>query len=87
MNMANNLESNMNFIDQLNNYSSYVQLPLSIFSKNTTGELYMLKKGSKARKLDPSNITVLISLDSNHMGRIDTLLSINRKDVCTKLQA
>ncbi|HEX2925685.1 MAG TPA: hypothetical protein VHP38_05435 [Ruminiclostridium sp.] len=86
VNIANNLESNVNFINQLNNYSSYVQLPLSIFSKNTTGELYMLKKGSKARKLDPSNLTVLISLDSNHIGRIDTLLSINKKDVSTNFR-
>lgn len=86
VNIANNLESNTNFINQLNNYSSYVQLPLSMFSKNTTGELYMLKKGSKARKLDPSNLTVLISLDSNHIGRIDTLLSINKKDVSTNFR-
>jgi hypothetical protein len=85
-NIANNLESNLNFINQLNNYSSYVQLPLSIFNKETTGELYMLKKGSKNRKLDPSNITVLISLDSNHIGRIDTLLSIDHKDVCTNFR-
>lgn len=86
MNIVSNLESNINFINQLNNYSSYVQLPLSMFSQNTTGELYMLKRGSKAKKLDPSNLTVLISLDGNHIGRIDTLLSIDKKNISTNFR-
>ncbi len=84
--IVNNLDSNVNFINQLNNYSSYVQLPLSIFNQNTTGELYMLKKGSKSRKLDPSNLTVLISLDSNNIGRIDTLMSVNKKNISTNFR-
>lgn len=84
--IANNLESNVNFINQLNNYSSYVQIPLSIFNQNTTGELFMLKKGSKSRKFDPLNMTVLISLDSNHIGRIDTLLSIDKKNISTNFR-
>ena len=86
MNIANNLESNVNFINQLNNYSSYVQIPLSIFNQNTTGELYMLKKGSKTRKLDPSKMTILISLDSNNIGRIDTLLSVDKKNISTNFR-
>lgn len=86
MNIVSNLESNLNFINQLNNYSSYVQLPLSMFSQNITGELYMLKRGSKAKKLDPSNLTVLISLDGNHIGRIDTLLSIDKKNISTNFR-
>lgn len=86
MNIANNLESNVNFINQLNNYSSYVQIPLSIFNQNTTGELYMLKKGSKSRKLDPSKMTILISLDSNNIGRIDTLLSVDKKNISTNFR-
>lgn len=86
VNIASNLENNINFINQLNSYSSYVQLPLSIFSKNTTGELYMLKKGSRARKLDPSNMTVLISLDSSNIGRIDTLLSVDNKNISTNFR-
>lgn len=84
--IVNNLESNVNFINQLNNYSSYVQLPLSIFNQNTTGELYMLKKGSKSKKLDPSNMTVLISLDSNNIGRIDTLLSVDKRNISTNFR-
>lgn len=85
-NIINNLESNINFINQLNNYSSYIQIPLSIFDRNTTGELYMLKKGSKSKKLDPTNLTVLISLDSDNVGRIDTLLSIDKKNVSTNFR-
>lgn len=86
MNIANNLESNMNFINQLNNYSSYIQLPLSIFNQNTTGELYMLKKGSKSKKLDPSSMTILLSLDTSNLGRIDTLLSIDKKNIATNFR-
>ncbi|OPX42492.1 flagellar hook-length control protein FliK [Ruminiclostridium hungatei] len=84
--VVSNLESNINFINQLNNYSSYVQLPLSIFDRNTTGELYMLKKGSKNKKLDPENMTVLISLDTDNLGRVDTLLSVSRRNISTNFR-
>lgn len=53
VNIVNNLESNVNFINQLNNYSSYVQISLSIFNQNTTGELYMLKKRLQGKKTGP----------------------------------
>ena len=86
MNLSGSLDSNMSFLNQLNNYSSYMQLPLSMFNKDTTGELYMLKRGSKSKKLDPSNLTVLISLDSENAGRIDTLLSIDKKDISTNFR-
>lgn len=86
VNMTSSFESNLNFINQLNNYSSYVQLPLSIFSQNATGELYMLKKGAKTKKLDPSNMTVLLSLETNNIGRVDTLLSIDKKNIITNIR-
>ena len=86
MNLSGSLDGNMSFLNQLNNYSSYMQLPLSMFHKDTTGELYMLKRGSKSKKLDPSNLTVLISLDSENAGRIDTLLSIDKKDISTNFR-
>ncbi len=85
-NIVGNLEGNLNFINQLNTYSSYVQLPLSIFDKTTTGELYMLKRGAKNKKLDPSNMTVLLSLDTERIGRIDTLLSIDKKNISTNFR-
>ena len=86
MNLSGSLDGNMSFLNQLNNYSSYMQLPLSMFHKDTTGELYMLKRGSKSKKLDSSNLTVLISLDSENAGRIDTLLSIDKKDISTNFR-
>ncbi len=86
MHIVSNLESNVNFINQLNSYSSYVQIPLSIFNQNTTGELFMLKRGSKHKKLDASNMTVLISLDTSNIGRIDTLLSVDKKNISTNFR-
>ncbi len=86
VNMTGSFESNLSFINQLNNYSSYVQLPLSIFSQNATGELYMLKRGAKTKKLDPSNMTVLLSLETNNIGRVDTLLSIDKKNIITNFR-
>ena len=46
----------------------------------------MLKRGSKSKKLDASNITVLISLDSSNIGRIDTLLSVDKKNISTNFR-
>ena len=81
-----NLESNIRFQSSISNHSTYVQIPLSIMNKNTTGELYLLKKDPKRRKLDPENLTMLISLNTINIGQIDSLISFNRKNISLNIR-
>ncbi|NLL05647.1 MAG: flagellar hook-length control protein FliK [Clostridiaceae bacterium] len=86
LNKIENLQNNLKFINDLNNHSTYVQIPLNILSKNTTGELYVLKKGSKGKKIDPQNASVLISLNTPNLGQIDSLINVNRKNISLSIR-
>lgn len=82
--LANNIEgvqSTLLFLNELNNYHSYIQIPLKTWNNNTTGELYVLKRGSKKRKINPENATVLLSLQMKHMGRVDSLIKLSNKNL------
>jgi hypothetical protein len=86
LNKIENLQNNLKFINDLNNHSTYVQIPLNILSKNTTGELYVLKKGSKGKKIDLQNASVLISLNTPNLGQIDSLINVNRKNISLSIR-
>ena len=86
LNKIENLQNNLKFINDLNNHSTYVQIPLNILSKNTTGELYVLKKGSKGKKIDHQNASVLISLNTPNLGQIDSLINVNRKNISLSIR-
>lgn len=80
------LQNNIRFINEINNNNIYLQIPINIMNNNTTGELYVLKKGSKGKKIDPGNVTVLLSLDTRNLGQVDSLISVNLKNVSVNLR-
>jgi hypothetical protein len=41
------LKNNIEFVNDINRHSVYMQIPLNIMDNNTTGELYVLKRDSK----------------------------------------
>lgn len=52
------LKDNIEFVNDINRHSVYMQIPLNIMDSNTTGELYILKRDSKRKRIDPANVTV-----------------------------
>lgn len=81
-----NMEGNIRFMNDINNYSSYVQIPLNINNNSTTGELYILRRDSKRKKIDPENATMYISLNTEHMGQVDSLITITKKNVSVNMR-
>lgn len=86
LNKIDNLQSNLKFINDLNNHSTYIQIPLNILGKNTTGELYVLMKRSKGKKIDPQNASVLVSLNTPNLGQIDSLINVNKKNISLNIR-
>lgn len=79
----NNIKGGINFSENINNIASFMQIPLNINGKETTGELYVFKDKYK-KNIDSKNTSIFISLDTSNLGRIDTLIKINNKSVeCT----
>jgi len=80
---VSHIKEGLNFSENINNIASFMQIPLNINGKETTGELYVFKD-KKKNSIDPNNASIFISLDTSNLGRVDTLIKINNKSVeCT----
>lgn len=57
---------------------AYMQVPVELRGQTHTGELYILKReerGGKSAPLDAGNATVAICLETNHMKRVEAILT------------
>jgi len=79
--LIDNIEVGIKFLNELNNFHTYIHIPIKLRNENTTAELYVFKKKSRKKAIDPEDSVVYISLDTINLGRVDTLISIKRKNI------
>jgi len=79
--VLNRIEGNIRFMNELYSHTIYMQFPINMWNKNATGELYILKNNTRRKKINVDEITVFISLDTNNLGCIDTLLGVKGKNI------
>lgn len=82
-----NLQSNLRFLNELNNNAVYIQIPLNVFNKSHTGELYILKKKPGKKNINTDDISLFISLDTVNLGQVDSLVNIKKKNVSINIKA
>lgn len=80
---VNGLRENVDFINQLNQALSYVQIPLKLAGRNAHGDLYVYTKKKNLAGKD-GNVSALLHLDMEHMGTVDVYVTLNREKVATK---
>ena len=66
----NNLRSNVDFMNQLNNVMTYMQLPLKMNEDKAHGDLYVYTNKKNLAKKD-GNVSALLHLDMQHLGTMD----------------
>lgn len=64
----------------------YYQLPINLAGRGTTAELYVMKRQRGKRKLDPHNLVMFISLDTNKLGRVETLLDVKDSSITLNIR-
>jgi len=84
---AEDLENSVKFLNSINSHSTYVQIPLIINDKTTTGELYILKRGPRRKKIDPERVSLLISLNTHSLGLVESLININKRNINLNIRA
>ena len=80
---AANLGNNLNFVNQLNQIFTYIQLPLSMNGENTHAELYVYTNKKNLAKQD-GNVSALLHLDMENLGPLDVYISMQHHNVTTK---
>lgn len=72
---ANNIQNNVHFMNEINQFVNYVQLPLKMAQENAHGELYVYSNKKNLSKGD-GNLTALLHLDMEHLGPMDVFVSM-----------
>lgn len=83
--MVNNLNKNLDFMEQINHYIPYVQIPFNSLNGSHTGELYVYKNKKKLTEND-SKLTAFLHLDMENLGPTDVYVSLEYNNVSTNFK-
>ena len=73
---ATDIRDNISFMNQLNEFVNYVQLPLKMAGEDAHGELYVYTK-RKSLAENNGNFTALLHLDMEHLGPMDVYVAMS----------
>lgn len=77
------MSGNVDFLQQLNQMYTYVQLPLRLQQGDTHGELYVYANKKKMTEKDGA-FSALLHLDMEHLGPLDVYVTLQTGKVNTK---
>ena len=77
-----NLQSNVDFMNQLNHMFTYIQLPLKMAGGQAHGDLYVYTNKKNLAAKD-GNVSALLHLDMQHLGAVDVYVAMQQKRVST----
>lgn len=85
LNKVDNILNQLRFIDDVKNFGYYVPIPLKLNGVLEQADLYVLKR-NKNKKVNPEDATVFLALDTNNMGRVETLCCINKRAISLNMR-
>lgn len=78
-----NVNSNIDFMNQLNQMFTYVQLPLKMQNQEASGELFVYTNKKSLAEKDGA-VSALLHLDMEHLGSVDVHVTLTDQKVATK---
>lgn len=72
---STNMTENVQFMDRLNEFVNYIQLPLKMAGQEAHGELYVYTKKRNLSNND-GNFSALLHLDMDHLGPMDVYVGM-----------
>ena len=79
---AQNLQKNMDFMNELNQMFTYIQLPLKMTNQNAHGDLYVYAN-KKHERAEDGSVSAILHLDMEHLGPIDVYVKLTGNNVKT----
>lgn len=78
-----NMNRNVDFLNQLNQMFSYVQIPLKMAKETAHGDLYVYTNKKNLAGRD-GNVSALLHLDMPHLGMVDVYVAMQQGKVSTQ---
>ena len=80
--LAENIRGNIEFMNQVNNVYTYVQIPMKMNGHNASGQLYVYT--NKKNITDPDKeLSAFLHLDMDNLGATDVSIKMFKKEVST----
>ena len=80
---AQALAKNVDFMQDMNQMYSFVQLPLKLQGDNAHGDLYVYRNRKKSMAEDDGTTSAVLHLDMDNLGPLDVYIKLKDKDVTT----
>lgn len=80
--LADNIRGNIEFMNQINEAYTYVQVPLKMNEKNASGQLYVYTN-KKSMSNPDKELSAFLHLDLEHLGGIDVSIKMLHRKVTT----
>ncbi|MBO6215590.1 MAG: hypothetical protein J6N76_08715, partial [Lachnospiraceae bacterium] len=80
---ASSIRDNVDFLNQVNQMYTYVQLPLRMNGESATGDLYVYQNKKSARD-DDGSLSAFLHFDLEHLGSTDISVRMKDRNVSTK---
>jgi hypothetical protein len=75
------VKGSIDFVKNVNANINYVQIPIQMNEKNTTAEIYVFNNKKRSKSVNPENATILVALDLEKLGHIESLITVDKKNV------
>ena len=79
------LAQNVDFLNQLNQTFTYVQIPLKMSGQNANGDLYVYTNKKNLAAKD-GNVSAFLHLDMDHLGSVDVYVTMEKQKVSTNFK-
>ncbi len=80
---VSSLRQNVDFMNQVNQFATYVQLPLKMANQNAHAELYVFADRKKLQEKE-DDFSALLHLDMDHLGPLSVYVQLQNQKVSTK---
>ena len=80
--LADNIRGNIEFMNQINEAYTYVQVPLKMNEKNASGQLYVYTN-KKSMSNPDKELSAFLHLDLEHLGGTDVAIKMLHRKVTT----
>ncbi len=83
-NATSQVQNNLEFIREVNQMYTYIQLPLKLSGQNATGDLYVYRNKKRSAEEEDGELSAFLHFDLEHLGSTDISIKMKNRNVDTK---
>lgn len=74
-------KNNLELVKNINATVNYLQIPIMVNENKTTADIYVFNNKKSSKSVNPDNATILIALDLQSLGHIESLIAVTKKSI------